>query len=174
MNTQQWIDLVRILVWPAALVALAIVFRRPLSRLLVTITQLRFRDLEIDFGRELEKLRSALPDEPDSDTASVQSAPSPGLALASDAAHAQPVAGVLLAWSAIETRLSEVADQEPGGTESAIAGLTGDLRSLVQGLFDLSRAAAGGQTRGGAVDASQANDYIRLAGRALDELNSIA
>jgi len=164
MTTQQLIDLARVLVWPVALVVLAIVFRQPLSRLLVTITQLRFRDLEIDFGRELEKLRAKLPpgasenaEVPVEDAQALDPAP---LGLAAEAASAQPLAGVLLAWTALEGRV------EARASAGRAAELPLELRDLIQGLSDLSSAAAGGKLRGSTLSHDQAQAYIRLVDRA--------
>lgn len=172
MSAQQWIELARVLVWPLALVALAVVFRRPLSRLLVTITQLRFRDLEIDFGRELEKLRAKLPPEaPGTDEADVEDAHALGRAsvgLATEAASAQPLAGVLLAWTALEGRLKQRAGAEPP------VALPPELESLVQGLAEISSAAAGGRLKSGSLSPDQARVYIHLAERAAAWLDSLA
>lgn len=172
MTTQQLIDLARVLIWPVALVVLAVVFRQPLSRLLVTITQLRFRNLEIDFGRELERLRSKLPPEDmgEGDTAhqDAQALDRSASSLAAQAASAQPLAGVLLAWTALEAHMKQ---REDAGRP---AGLPPDLKSLIQGLSELSTAAAGGWIRGGTMSAGQARAYILLADRASDWLNSIS
>jgi hypothetical protein len=172
MSAQQWIELARVLVWPVALVALAVVFRRPLSRLLVTITQLRFRDLEIDFGRELEKLRGTLPSEvPEAAKAEVEAAQALGqgsAGLATEAASAQPLAGVLLAWKALEGRLKERAGAGPP------VALPPELENLVQGLAELSRAAAGGRLKSGSLSPGQARAYIHLAARAAAWLDSLA
>lgn len=160
MNTQQMIELARILVWPVALVVLAIVFRQPLSRLLVTITQLRFRDLEIDFGRELEKLRGKLPAEPSGELGSaeaqVETATGTRSDLAMGAAAVQPLAGVLLAW----TQLEAIVGARAG------AGLPSGLQELIQGLSDLSSAAAGGKVQPGTLTAEQAADYVRTVKKA--------
>jgi hypothetical protein len=170
MTAQQLIDLARVLVWPVALVVLAIVFRRPLSRLLVTITQLRFRDLEIDFGRELEKLRAKLPPETpgraDSAEADAQALDRSAVGLAAEATLAQPLAGVLLAWTALEGRLRARA-----GDARSVA-LPPELEDLIQGLSELSSAAAGGRIKGGSLSPDQARAYIRLADRAVAWLDS--
>lgn len=172
MDTQQLTDLVRILVWPVALVVLAIVFRQPLARLVVTVTQLRFRDLEIDFGRELEKLESKLPPEvgeaPASESAASQSVDRPAAGLAAEAASAQPLAGVLLASTALEARVKarQESDHPPD--------LSADLEGLIHGLSDLSAAAAGGRIKSGTVSAEQAGAYIRLVERASAWLDSLS
>ncbi len=172
METQQLIELARVLVWPVALVALAVVFRQPLSRLLVTITQLRFRDLEIDFGRELEKLRARLPAEAPGDAGSAgpdaQALDRATADLATQAAAAQPLAGVLLAWTALEAAIKQRAEAGQSGQ------LPPDLQELIRGLSELSSAAAGGRVRGGRLGADQAGEYIRLVGRALAWLESLS
>ncbi len=171
MNTQQLVDLARVLIWPLALVVLAIVFRQPISRLLVTITQLRFRGLEIDFGRQLERLRAKLPpvsgakEDPVEAGAQIPN-PAPD-GLAEEVASAQPVASVLLAWTALEARIKERA-----GVEHP-ASLPPELEALIKGLSELSEAAAGGRIKGGAPSAEQARAYGRLTDRAGKWLDSL-
>lgn len=43
------------LAWPVAVVLIALLFREQLARVLLTLTRVKYKDVEIDFGRELEK-----------------------------------------------------------------------------------------------------------------------
>ena len=41
------------LAWPATVLALVVLLRAPVTRVLLTLTRLKYKDLELDFGREL-------------------------------------------------------------------------------------------------------------------------
>jgi hypothetical protein len=176
MESQAVLDLTRLLVWPVALIVLAIVFRKPLGRLLVTITSLRFRDLEIDFGRELEKLGASLPPQDPqgagSDRVQAEWLEDPIIRLATQAVTSQPLAGVLLAWSALESRRGTAGDQGTSGALPAKLTLPKDVEHVVRGLAELSSAAAGGQLKGGTLSEAQARDYVHLVDRTLRWLDS--
>ncbi len=169
MDFQGWTDLARILVWPVAIVLLALIFRQPLSRLLVTITHLQFRDVKIDFGRRLESLKTLVRQAGRSlDLAATVPGSEAGL-LPKQAAEVQPLAGVLLAWSLVETQLR--AHAGPGGAASvdellAARRLPPELAQLIRGLYELSSAAAGGRIEPGALDAAASQTYARLADQA--------
>ena len=42
--------------WPATVLALIALLRAPVTRVLLTLTRLKYKDLELDFGRELKQL----------------------------------------------------------------------------------------------------------------------
>jgi hypothetical protein len=44
------------LAWPLTTVALVFVLREPVGRVLTTLTRLKYKDLELDFGRELKQI----------------------------------------------------------------------------------------------------------------------
>lgn len=46
--------------WPAALLATVFMIRRPLAELLPGIRRLKYKDLEVDFGKELEKIEAVM------------------------------------------------------------------------------------------------------------------
>ena len=42
--------------WPITVLALAILLRIPLTRLLLALTHLKYKDIELDFGKQLREL----------------------------------------------------------------------------------------------------------------------
>jgi hypothetical protein len=57
MNMLQFIaSLVSSLAWPIVVVVLVFILRAPLTTVLLTLTRLKYKDLELDFGRELKQL----------------------------------------------------------------------------------------------------------------------
>lgn len=46
------------LAWPATAIVLVVVLRSPLGRILITLTKLKYKDLELDFGRGLKELEA--------------------------------------------------------------------------------------------------------------------
>ena len=99
--------------WPATLIVLVWMLREPLRRVLLTITSLKYKDLEVDFGRELKELeekakvinitpinRTALP-------SPAKDEPSQILADAERLAADFPGPAVALAWSAVESTLMQ-------------------------------------------------------------------
>lgn len=138
MDFQGWTDLARILVWPVAIVLLALIFRQPLSRLLVTITHLQFRDVKIDFGRRLEGLKTLVRQAGLSLDPAATVPGSEAGSLPKQAAEVQPLAGVLLSWSLVETQLRAHAGL--GGAASvdellAARRLPPELAQLIRGLM---------------------------------------
>ena len=63
MNWLQFIAaLIDSVAWPTAIVVLVIVLRTQIRSLLATLTSLKYKGLELDFGRELKKVEAAAKD----------------------------------------------------------------------------------------------------------------
>src|SRR3546814_13991241 len=57
MDTFQIIaSLVESLAWPLTTLALFMLLRKPLTQILLTLTKLKYKDIELDFGRELRQI----------------------------------------------------------------------------------------------------------------------
>jgi hypothetical protein len=57
MNWLQFLaSLVSSLAWPIAVIVFVILLRIPITRVLLTLTRLKYKELELDFGRELKQL----------------------------------------------------------------------------------------------------------------------
>ena len=105
-------SLIGSLAWPATAVTLAVIFRKPLGRVLLTLTALRFKDLELDFKREFSELEAAAKavklEAPEVEPKPI----GPGQPVArrleeeiEAVAAISPAAAIPLAWSAVEAEL---------------------------------------------------------------------
>ena len=111
--------LIGALAWPAAVIAVAVMFRASLGSVLLDLTRLKYKDTEIDFGRELSQIEAQ--------ARSIGVTPKPVPIPAAD--HPKDSAGrlretarlgnqfsetaVALGWSAVELEL-EAAATRPG------------------------------------------------------------
>jgi hypothetical protein len=103
-------SIVKSLAWPVAVLVLAILLRVPLARLLTTLTHLKYKDLELDFGRELKQLEKEAkaiditPRQPRS-VAPSKSSPQQLLEEAARLAQDFPQPAVAVGWQAVEDEL---------------------------------------------------------------------
>jgi hypothetical protein len=105
-------SLIKSLAWPATLVILVVLFRVQVRRALLSLTRLKYKDLELDFGHELKQL------EKDARAIDITPQPPKGIAptkrdssqLLQEAAHlAQrfPGPAVSIGWQAVEYELRQ-------------------------------------------------------------------
>lgn len=52
------LDVVKALAWPAAVIVCAIIFRKPLTYVITSLSRLRYKDFEAEFHRQLSDLES--------------------------------------------------------------------------------------------------------------------
>jgi len=100
--------LVKSLAWPITLLIIALVMREEIKSLLRSVTNLRFKDLEVDFGKELaEASREAGEMRPDNleTKEDANAAPIRLLLEAESLAQFFPASAVELAWSTVEDEL---------------------------------------------------------------------
>lgn len=93
--------------WPAAVVGLAYLMRNPLANLLPLIRTLKYKDLQIDIGEQLEAVKEQVGEESDTPAAPAEEPPLSFKALA----LADPRAAVLSAWIPVETELNEISEK---------------------------------------------------------------
>jgi hypothetical protein len=178
--------LVKALAWPLTVLGIFLVLRRPLLALVPLLARLKFKDLELDFGRRLA--------EASAEAASLPSArPAPGLAEAEDAllrlASMAPRAAILEAWLRLEAAALRAARRQ--GTVEPVTQLRAPIRLIEAleelGVIDARQAAVFHELRslrnsaahalGFEPGADAARDYVRLAARleqALDERGAAA
>ena len=93
-------EILEILVWPAALIVLVVILRKPLADLLRTARKVKYKDFEIEFQKGIDSLKQeaseALPDtaEPENGKVEVD---------LFELAEVSPSAAVLEAWRSVET-----------------------------------------------------------------------
>ena len=177
--------------WPAALVAIGLVLREPLKRVLLTLTRVRYKDMEVDFGRELEK---AAEQAQRIDVKPVLPAPTgkekDSAAILGEAARLVdefPEPAVALAWSAVERelmaavmRLAVSPDYPPHNTpvrniqilreHGLIDHSTYDLLNRMRNLRNIAVHGHGGA---GPVTADEAREFFALAGGVVERLKSL-
>lgn len=98
------------LAWPATVLALVVLLRAPVTRVLLTLTRLKYKDLELDFGRELKQLEEqakAIEVKPQQPKA-LPPAPKGSAQLLAEAerlAQDFPEPAVAVGWQAVEDEL---------------------------------------------------------------------
>lgn len=113
MNWLQFLaSLVGSLAWPITIVALAIFLREPVTRALLTLTHLKYKDLELNFGRELKQIQKeakaiGITAEPREITAPTKRDSSQLLQEAGQLAQRFPEPAVAVAWQAVEDELMQ-------------------------------------------------------------------
>jgi hypothetical protein len=105
-------SLVKSLAWPTALVILVLLFRVPVRRALLSLTRLKYKDLELDFGRELKELEKEakaidITPQPPKSIAPTQRDSSQLLQEAAQLAQRFPEPAVAVAWQAVEDELMQ-------------------------------------------------------------------
>jgi hypothetical protein len=105
-------SLIKSLAWPATLVMLVVLFRIPIRRALLTLTRLKYKDFELDFGHELKQLEKEAkaiditPQLPKS-IAPTKRDSSQLLQEAAQLAQRFPEPAVAVAWQAVEDELMQ-------------------------------------------------------------------
>lgn len=179
------------LAWPAALVAIALVLREPLKRVLLTLTRVKYKEMEIDFGRELEKVAEQahsidvkpvfpLPTGKEKDSSTI-------LGEAARLVEEFPEPAVALAWSAVERelmaavmRLAISPDYPPHNVPAKNIQILREHGLIDQSTYDLlnrmrnlRNIAVHGHGGAGPVTADQAREFLALAGGVVERLKSL-
>ncbi len=98
------------LAWPATVVTLIVLLRAPVTRVLLTLTHLKYKEIELDFGRELTQLEDKAkaidvkPRQPKAHPPATKDAV-PFLDEAERLAQDFPEAAVAVGWQAVEGEL---------------------------------------------------------------------
>jgi hypothetical protein len=104
-------ELVNALAWPAALVALVVMLRKPLSDLIPLLQRLKYKDLELEFGRAIEEVKeevqAQLPSAP-----ATRALPAGASAVLVKLADMSPRAAIIEAWRQIEEELIAAAQRK--------------------------------------------------------------
>ncbi|MGY2361502.1 DUF4145 domain-containing protein [Pseudomonas azotoformans] len=116
--------------WPSAVVLLAILMRAPLGKLLPLIRTLKYKDLQIDIGEQLEAVREKVGAEGEAPDVASEEPPLSFKKLA----QADPRAAILSAWIPVEIELNEIAKKIHVETRRGAMDLIGVLRR--HGILD--------------------------------------
>jgi uncharacterized protein YutE (UPF0331/DUF86 family) len=180
------------LAWPATVVVAVVVLRNQLRRVLLTLTRLRYKDLELDFGRELkevEKKARAIDVKPAGPPRAI-AAPKDSAQTLDEAerlAEDFPEPAVALAWSAVEDellgavmRLAILPDYPPYNSALRNARLLLDQRAIDENTLDIldrlrnlrNMAVHGGAGLAG-VSPDEAREFIALARGVVEKLRRL-
>lgn len=102
-------ELIKALAWPITILIIIIVLRKPLANLIPTLQRLRYRDLEIEFGRSVQELASEAKKE--LPAAGVAEAGRPAVDRLVELAQLSPRAVVLESWLEVEEAAVEAAQR---------------------------------------------------------------
>lgn len=106
--------------WPVTVLIIVILLRRQIAKIMERLSRLRYKDLDIDFARELEHLRSTALE---ANVPAQLRAPSTNdpimrpLELADRLAQDFPEASVSFAWAALETALYDALGRVSGNEQ---------------------------------------------------------
>lgn len=105
-------SLIKSLVWPVTLLILVVLFRVQVGKVLLRLTRLKYKDLELDFGRELKLLEKEakaidIAPQPQKSIAPTKRDSSQLLQEAVQLAPSFPEPAVGVAWQAVEDELMQ-------------------------------------------------------------------
>ena len=190
-----WLDFVssviRSLAWPATITFLVVLLRAPVTRVLLTLTHLKYKDLELDFGRELKQLEKQ--------ARAVGVAPQPLKSISSrkrDSSQLLDEAGrlgqdfpepaIAVGWQAVEdelmaavARLAISPDFPPYNSAIKNAEILKEEEAIDQPTFDLlnrmrnlrNMAVHGGH--GTSIRADEAAEFLALAKGIVEKLRTL-
>ncbi len=68
-------EIVTILIWPATVIVIVLILRKPLASLVASAKKLKYKDLELEFSKDIEQVQAdakeALPEAPDKSKSAV-------------------------------------------------------------------------------------------------------
>jgi len=177
-------SLVASLAWPATVALLAIIFRKSVGKVLLTLTALRYKGLEVDFKREFSELEEAANSVNLEPAEAQPQAIGPG----EDAARTleeeveavaaiSPAAAISLAWTAVDSALKEAVQRlailpdHPAYTSAVKnlrllqenSDLDPDTSVFLARMRQLRNRVVHGQLPPNTVSSDEATEYGRLA-----------
>lgn len=188
-------SLIKSLAWPTVLVILATLLRVELRHLLLTLTQLKYKDLELKFGRELRrtieeakeaKVIDISPQRPKT-IAPAKRDSSQLLTEAAELAQRFPEPAVAVGWQAIEDELSQAVMRlaiSPGPPLDNSARKNAELLKaqnlidqptidLLNRMRNLRNMAVHGGYGGSAVTTDEAIEFLALAEGVVQKLRGL-
>jgi hypothetical protein len=92
-------EILEVVIWPVTVLAVVLILRRPLVGLVESTKKVKFKELELEFGEDIEQVQAeakeVLPEAPDKEKSSVE-------VDLYRLAQVSPTAAVVEAWSAVE------------------------------------------------------------------------
>ncbi len=174
-------------------VILVVLLHDPIKRVLLALTRLKYKDLELNFGRELKELEEkakAIDVKPANRRSAVTSSKRDSLQLLMEAerlAEDFPEPSVALAWSAVEDellaavmRLAISPDYPPHNSAMKSAEMLAEQRAIdlqtldiLKRMRNLRNIAVHGHDSLGEVTTDQALEFIALARGVIQKLRGL-
>jgi uncharacterized protein YutE (UPF0331/DUF86 family) len=104
------VELIKTLAWPLTVLAILILLRKPLIGLIPLLQRIKYKDFELEFGRQVREVRAEANEElppPQKPKAMIPQAPDPILELA----RVSPRAAVTEAWRQVEAAALDAAQR---------------------------------------------------------------
>lgn len=96
--------LVKSIAWPITIIGLALLFRVPLSRLIKYILKIKYKDFEISFNQEIDRIRDEIPPQELSDAINKKDDKDEQV---KSLAHAAPSKAIIETWEMTELAIYE-------------------------------------------------------------------
>lgn len=119
MNILEFISsIIKSLVWPALIFFIIYRFSDPLKEMILNISRLKFKDLDVTFSKALDKIEEKAEDagliiEQYSERKILQRTPEQLINEAAELSSNYPEASILLAWQSVELSMSNLMDKIP-------------------------------------------------------------
>lgn len=194
MNYLEFVTVViSALAWPIATIVLAFLVRSPLRLVLLSLTRLKYKDMEIDFGRELSRIEA----EAKSIDLTHTPVPEPHghgpensterLREAARLTNDFPEPAVALGWAAVEQELQAAAIRlrlavDPGRSAAPLRiipvlradGYLDDrMNDILNRMRNLRNMAVHGSYSGQPVTSDEAREFLALAGGVVERLKAL-
>ena len=103
--------IIEILVWPVTTIVVVMLLRSPLSELVPTLKKLKYKDLELEFEKEANKILAEaerdLPEPPKPEPKEVKDS-----GIRFSRRHLEPATEIMESWRSLEIRLREMSGEE--------------------------------------------------------------
>lgn len=114
-------EIIKVLAWPCTVIVIVLMLRKPLIKLIPLLQRLKYKDLELDFGKSVKELREdaikVLPDEM-ADATLVERIPEKIIRLA----EISPRAAVMESWHAVQKAAIDALRKRRGDLEESARG----------------------------------------------------
>jgi uncharacterized protein YutE (UPF0331/DUF86 family) len=176
-------ELIKSLIWPLTVLVIVILLRKPIAGLIPLLQRIRYKDIELEFGRQIREVRAEANEElppPKKAEDAIEQAADPLFELA----RVSPRASVLEAWRQVETAALDAVQRnsvslkyrEAGSSTRVIRALENAnvvdpaAMAIFHDLRALRNLAAHAPEY--ALSTEAVTEYVELARRLIDYLNS--
>lgn len=188
MSILEWTSkLVDSLAWPITTIVIVVLLKKPISNALLTISKLKFKDLEVDFTKEKEAVKEAAQKLQEKESRLPKSYKEPAfLSEARQIAGLSPDSAIMLTWKNLTAELSAAAhrngmqqkSRSPVTDQKVIYTLKGahvlneNIANLVAAMRELRNKTAHSHSETAGLTEQDAMEYIENASFVIYALQS--